>query len=86
MSLLERRVQILLDPAQYEEVQREAVRTGQSAAAVIRDAIADRLTSRDAVRAAAAHSLLGSVDESGDAEDWQVTKAALDDELAAKLP
>jgi hypothetical protein len=85
MSVLERRVQILLDPTQYEQVQREAARTGQSVAAVIRDAIADRLTSRDAVRAAAAASLLASVDDSGGAEDWQVTKAALDDELAAKM-
>jgi hypothetical protein len=57
----------------------------KSVAAVIRDAIADRLTSRDAVRAAAAASLLASVDDSGEAEDWQVTKAALDDELAAKM-
>jgi Ribbon-helix-helix protein, copG family len=85
MSVLERRVQILLDPTQYEQVQREAARTGKSVAAIIRDAITDRLTSRDAVRAAAAASLLASVDESADEEDWQVTKAALDDELAAKM-
>ncbi|MEP6526087.1 MAG: ribbon-helix-helix protein, CopG family [Nocardioidaceae bacterium] len=86
MSLLERRVQILLDPTQYEQVQREAVRTGQSAAALIRDAIAERLSSRDAVREAAATSLLASVDDSVESEDWQATKTALHDELAAKLP
>jgi hypothetical protein len=85
MSLLERRVQILLDPVQYDEVQREAARTGQSVAAVIRDAITARLTSRDAVRAAAAANLLERVDDL-EAEDWQVTKSALEDDLAAKLP
>ena len=85
MSTLERRVQILLDPAQYARVEREAKRSRQSVAAVIREAIDARLATRDSVRSAAANRILKSAD-SGKGEDWSVTKAALDAELAHKLP
>ena len=87
MSTLERRVQILLDPVQYEDVEREAVRTGQSVAAVIRDAISARLSSGNAARAAAAQRLLSSADsDSGSAEDWSDSKAAFTAQLAARIP
>jgi hypothetical protein len=87
MSTLERRVQLLLDPAQYEDVEREAIRTGQSVAAVIRDAIAARLSSGSAARAAAAQRLLASADPDGESgEDWSESKAALADLLVSKLP
>ena len=87
MSTLERRVQILLDPGQYADVEREAIRTGQSVAAVIREAIAGRLASGNAARAAAAQRLLASADpdtESG--EDWSDSKVALADQMVSKLP
>lgn len=87
MPALERRVQILLDPRQYRAVEREAARSGQSVAAVIRDAIDARLASRDSSRAAAARRLLESADPPASAgEEWAVSKAALSDALAAKLP
>jgi hypothetical protein len=85
MSTLERRVQILLDPAQYADVEREAARTGQSVAAVIREAIAGRLASGFASRAAAAQRLIASAD-ADDGEDWSDAKEALADQLASRLP
>jgi hypothetical protein len=87
MSVLDRRVQILLDPAQYADVEREAARTGRSVAAVIREAIAARLASGEAARSAAAARLLQSAD-SDDAvgEDWEQSKAALEGSLGSKLP
>lgn len=86
MAALERRVQILLDPQQYRAVEREAARSGQSVAAVIRDAIDTRLASRDSSRSAAARRLLASADSPAAAgEDWAASKAALDDAIAAKL-
>ena len=85
MSTLDRRVQILLDPVQYEDVEKEAARTGQSVAAVIRDAIASRLASSGAARSAAARRLLASANAEA-AEDWSIAKAMLGDQLASKLP
>ena len=87
MSTLDRRVQLLLDPQQYEDVEREAVRSGQSVAAVIREAIAARLASGTTARAAAARRLLVSADPDEDGgEDWSDVKSALADRLASKLP
>lgn len=86
MSALERRVQILLDQIQYEQVQREAARTRQSVAAVIRDAIGARLASGDAARAAAAQRLLASADRNDSpAEDWAEVKSGLEQSVASKL-
>ncbi len=87
MPTLDRRVQILLEPAQYEEVEREAARTGQSVAAVIRDAIGARLASGVAARAAAAERLLASADSDTErGEGWSDSKAALAGQLVSKLP
>ncbi len=87
MSTLERRVQILLDPAQYEEVEQEASRTGQSVAAVIRDAIAVRLAGGRAARAAAAQRLLASADpDTEHGEEWTDSKSALVNALGSRLP
>lgn len=84
---LDRRVQVLLDPKQYLAVEREAARSGQSVAAVIRDSIARRLAAGDSARAAAARRLLASADTTDPAgEDWADSKAALEGELTAKLP
>ncbi len=80
-------MQILLAHAQYEAVEREAARTGQSAAAVIRDAIDARLASGDAARSAAAKRLIASADpDTEGGEDWSEAKSALAEQLASKLP
>ena len=86
MSTLERRVQILLDPKQYAQLEREAVRTGQSVAAIIRESIADRLAGSRSSRSAAARRLLLSADSVDSPEDdWSMTKSALEQELIGKL-
>jgi len=78
---------VLLDPKQYAELEREAARTGQSVAAVIRDSISDRLSGSQLSRSAAARRLLMSADSAeSPADDWSVIKAALEQELVQKLP
>ncbi len=86
MSLLERRVQLLLDPRQYEQVEREARRTGQSVAAVIREAIADRVDRGQSARAAAAERLLARPADDTPEPDWPEIKAAMEDEFASRYP
>lgn len=79
-------MQILLDSDQYEQLEREAGRSGQSVAAVIRDAITVRLSAGDAARAAAVDWLLASADSDDvPGEDWADMKAAYEDALAAKF-
>jgi predicted DNA-binding protein len=86
MSVLDRRVQILLDAERYEHLEREASSRGQSVAAIIREAIDSRLATHDAPRQAAADYLLASADTSGAREDdWADVKAAMETDLAAKL-
>ncbi len=84
MSTLDRRVQILVDPSDYQRLEREAARSGQSVAAVIRDAIAARLNAGGGARANAAAQLLASADR-GAGDSWSAAKAALERDLAAKL-
>jgi predicted transcriptional regulator len=84
MSTLERRVQILLDKEQYAQVEREAKRTQQSVAAVIRQAISERLATHESVRAAAARRLLETADR-GQGEDWATAKAAMESRLSDKV-
>ncbi|SDI89223.1 hypothetical protein SAMN05444157_0672 [Frankineae bacterium MT45] len=86
MSKLDRRVQLLLEPSQYEQLEREAARAGGSVASVIRDAIDARLAAGQDVRAAAADRLLRSA-ESDDVpgEDWDAVKAGLEAALAGKI-
>lgn len=87
ISRLDRRVQLLLDPQQYEDVEREAARSGQSVAAVIRAAIADRLASKDSARPAAAKRLLDSADsDAGPGAEWSEAKTAMEAELTSRLP
>ena len=87
MSVLDRRVQILVNPEQYAELEREAQRTGRSVASLIRQSIADHLAGLRSSRAAAGGRLLRSADPVSDAqEDWDATKSAMEQELAGKLP
>lgn len=50
MSVMERRLQLLLDARRYELVSKEAQRSGRSVAAVIREAIDLRFTQDDTER------------------------------------
>lgn len=84
MSTLERRVQILLDKEQYAQIEREAKRTKQSVAAVIRQAISARLATHESVRAAAAKRFLASADQ-GQGEDWMTAKETMESALSTRV-
>ncbi|MGM0386830.1 MAG: antitoxin [Actinomycetota bacterium] len=87
MSALERRLQILLDRERYALVESEASRTGRSVAAVIREAIDLRFSTDIALRAKAAAAFLdATADPGGPGEDWAEAKAAMEDDLARRLP
>lgn len=58
MSVMERRLQLLLDADRYAKVAQEAERSGRSVAAVIREAIDLRFPEDDGPRADAARALL----------------------------
>jgi hypothetical protein len=83
MATLERRVQVLFDPAQYAALEQEAAAQHQSVAAVIRSAVDDRLRSRRTDARAALARLL----ESGDVHptpgdiDWNSEKDAFERDL-----
>ncbi|HKX67734.1 MAG TPA: ribbon-helix-helix protein, CopG family [Intrasporangium sp.] len=90
MSLMERRLQVLLDQDRYAKVEAEARASGRSVAAVIRDAIDLLFDSRGeaARRMESARRLLDLADLTGNeppAGDWAETKRAMDDELAGRL-
>ena len=86
MSLMERRLQLLLDKERYDRVEQEAKRSGRSVAAVIREAIDVRFDDEAAARARAARSLLDRTRETHGVEpDWAETKAMMDRELEEKL-
>jgi hypothetical protein len=86
-SPLERRVQILLERAQYEQLEREAARAGKSVAAVIREGIAMRLGSTDIVRRAAADRLLAAAGRAthGRGDDWADMKREYEEHIEARL-
>ncbi len=86
MSILERRLQILLDQARYSKVEEEAARSGRSVAAVIREAIDLRFAPGASARSAAAADFLamtGSPTEPG--EEWSDAKSAMAADLARRV-
>jgi hypothetical protein len=86
MSLMERRVQLLLDQARYDLVEAEASRTGRSVAAVIREAIDYRFQDNaDARRGAGERLLSRTATPEGVEPDWAESKAALLDDLGRGL-
>jgi predicted DNA-binding protein len=86
MSVMERRLQLLLDQERYDRVEQEAKRSGRSVAAVIREAIDVRFESDFSIRAEAIRSLLEETKEPVGVEpDWAETKALMDSELEEKL-
>ena len=88
MSVMERRLQLLLDQERYNRVEEEAKRSGRSVAAVIREAIDLRFDASTGARAAAARELLRMTAGragTGTEPDWAETKALMEAELDAKL-
>lgn len=86
MSLMERRLQLLLDNARYELVAAEAERSGRSVAAVIREAIDRRFDSApvDVEMAAAVRLLSLTATTEGVGEGPQELKDAHAAELDRK--
>lgn len=89
MSVMEKRLQLLLDAHRWELVSREAERTQRSAASVIREAIDVHLAGQDEseLRSAAALRLLArldSRDREGEVASADVGRA-LDEDLQAYL-
>ncbi len=83
MSLLERRVQLLLDQEQYARVEAEARRSGRSVNAVIRSAIATSLVGKGDARSAALGDFLSMVQAPSDepAQTWAEIKDDLEHDL-----
>ncbi|MCY7402901.1 MAG: hypothetical protein LH477_18475 [Nocardioides sp.] len=79
MSVMERRLQLLLDQHRYALVEREAQHSGRSVAAVIREAIDLRFASDVSVRMNAAATLLAeTLEPDGVEPDWSETKTSLE--------
>lgn len=72
MSLMERRLQLLLDRHRFRLVESEAERSGRSVAAVIREAIDLRFADDDAAarRADAAGELLRRMQDNSDEQPY----------------
>ncbi len=77
---LTRRVQLLLDPARYERLERAAAQSGSSVAAVIREAI-DRLLPSDGIDPSSAGALLLDA-PAMEVEDWESMKQEMLDEMS----
>jgi predicted DNA-binding protein len=87
MSLMDKRLQLLLDTERYRKVEAEASRSGRSVAAVIREAIDHRFADDTTARAEAGRRLLGSSTVArGDEPDWSESKAAMAEALAGRQP
>lgn len=87
MSVLERRLQVLIDAERYDRLAQEAERSGRSVGAVVREAIDLRFPDdENSSRAAAARALLDLTSATGDrrGEGPAELKEAYARELAAK--
>ncbi len=62
MSTLDRRVQVLFDPNQYNALEREASAKGKSVGALIREAVDDRLRASTTSKQDALAQLLARAD------------------------
>ena len=88
MSLLERRVQLLLEQEQYARVEAEARRSGRSVNAVIRSAIDATLVGSDDARLAALGRFLEATGRPSQekAQPWSEIKRDLERELDRDAP
>jgi plasmid stability protein len=77
MSRLTRRTQLLLDENRYARLEQRAAQSGRSVAAIIREAIDDKLADPGASsrrRAAAEGLLAGAAPSGGPEPDWSEVK------------
>lgn len=88
MATLERRVQVLFDPAQYAALEAEAAAQKQSVAAVIREAVNDRLRAQKTNKQDALARLFASADQSpsSGAIDWDEEKESFERGFLRHLP
>jgi hypothetical protein len=86
MATLDRRVQVLFDPAQYAALEREALEQRQSVAALIRESVDDRLKRRKQSRREALERLLSSADDHGPPIDWEEEKESFERDYLRDLP
>ncbi|MDR1394440.1 MAG: type II toxin-antitoxin system VapB family antitoxin [Bifidobacteriaceae bacterium] len=83
IAVLERRLQILIDPERGEMLERLARSQGKSVAAVVREAVDEKLTRVGSGRRAAVERLLRRAEASNEtpSEDWPVIKASIEREM-----
>lgn len=80
MSVLEKRLQVLLDEGRFAQLAHESASTGRSVGAIVRSAIDLHFATGEAAaaRSAAARRLLTSTSNAtGTEPDWEQSKAAL---------
>lgn len=86
MSTLDRRVQVLFDPARYAALEAEAAAQRKSVGAVIREAVEERLGRTRATRLEALERLLASADTTGAPVDWVEEKSSFEREQLRDIP
>ncbi len=88
MATLDRRVQVLFDPAMYAALEQEAEKERQSVGALIREAVNDRLSQRRSSKHEALDRLLSRADQLPDAGaiDWSSEKDSFEREQLRDLP
>ena len=88
MATLDRRVQVLFDPAQYAALEHEASTRNQSVAAVIREAVAERLRQPRTSAAEALARLYARADANPVTGpiDWEAEKDSFEREFPTAFP
>ena len=76
-----RRLQILLEPEQFERLQRVSEETGASIGSLVRDAVDRYYPGQSLTREAAIERLLSS--EAVPMDDWEIEKERMVDEMWA---
>jgi len=88
MATLDRRVQVLFDPAQYAALEAEAAAQRQSVAAVIREAVGARLRARKTTQSEALDRLFASADTDSSLGpiEWEAEKDAFERDALLDIP
>ena len=88
MATLERRVQVLFDPAQYASLEAEAAAQKQSAGAIIREAVDERLRTRRTSKQEALARLFARADELPGIGpiNWEEEKESFERDYLRDLP
>ena len=88
MPTLERRVQVLFDPAEYEQLEAYAKRERRSVSAVVRASVRRTLDDQTAKRRAAYDQLmaLADPDSAEPVGDWDAVKESFERESLRDIP